>query len=208
MNQIALLGDSIFDNKTYVVGPDVVEQLGAVLPPGWGTTLEAIDGAVVRHVPDQVHRLPKETTHVVVSAGGNDGLGCLPLLGERSTSVFETLDRFADIKAGFRRDYRQLLDAVTDTGLPAAVCTIYEPRFEQPQIQRAALTALSFFNDVIVYEATARRLPVIDLRRICTEDEDFANEIEPGIPGGAKIAAVIAQWALTTDPTDGAHVLP
>ena len=34
-------------------------------------------------------------------------------------------------------------------------------------------------------------LPVLDLRLICTEPGDYANEIEPGVPGGRKIAAGI-----------------
>jgi hypothetical protein len=32
---------------------------------------------------------------------------------------------------------------------------------------------------------------VLDLRLICTEPGDYANEIEPGIPGGRSIAAGI-----------------
>ena len=44
-----------------------------------------------------------------------------------------------------------------------------------------------------------RELPVIDLRLICTEPEDYANEIEPGIPGGRKIAAAILNLVQTHD---------
>lgn len=35
-------------------------------------------------------------------------------------------------------------------------------------------------------------MPLLDLRLICNEDEDFANPIEPSVNGGAKIAAAIA----------------
>jgi hypothetical protein len=44
---------------------------------------------------------------------------------------------------------------------------------------------LSVFNDTITREA-ARGLALIDLRLICTEDEDLANPIEPSVIGGAR----------------------
>jgi hypothetical protein len=50
---------------------------------------------------------------------------------------------------------------------------------------------LNIFNDCILREAITHGLPVLDLRLICTEAEDYANEIEPGVPGGRKIAAGI-----------------
>jgi hypothetical protein len=58
--------------------------------------------------------------------------------------------------------------------------------------QRTAVAGLALFNDIITREAFARRLPVVDLRLVCNEDADFANPIEPSVPGGAKIAATIA----------------
>ena len=39
---------------------------------------------------------------------------------------------------------------------------------------------------------SARGLPVIDLRLVCTEPADYANPIEPSVQGGRKIAAAIA----------------
>jgi len=84
-------------------------------------------------------------------------------------------------------------DGITKpTGRPAlAVCTVYEPNFPDPQVHRLTTTALNLFNDCIVREAAIRGLPVLDLRLICTKPEDYANEIEPGVPGGKKIAAGI-----------------
>jgi hypothetical protein len=71
MNHIVLLGDSVFDNATYVKGgPDVIRQLQAKLPDGWSATLCAIDGSMVQHVKSQLSRLPHDPTHLVVSAGG------------------------------------------------------------------------------------------------------------------------------------------
>ncbi len=51
MNHIVLLGDSIFDNKSYVRGGlDVVAHLRRQMPAEWKATLRAIDGNVVENV--------------------------------------------------------------------------------------------------------------------------------------------------------------
>ena len=72
---VILLGDSIFDNAPYVPGkPPVVEQLQSLLPGGWEATLLAVDGHVTNDVPGQLARLPEDSTHLVVSVGGNDAL--------------------------------------------------------------------------------------------------------------------------------------
>ena len=52
---VVLLGDSIFDNASYVAGgPDVVTHLRSVLPPGWRATLAAVDGDVTTGVGRQL----------------------------------------------------------------------------------------------------------------------------------------------------------
>jgi hypothetical protein len=55
------------------------------------------------------------------------------------------------------------------------------------------------FNDVILREAFAAGLPVIDLRLICHEATDYAasSPIEPSVTGGAKIARAIAEVVTT-----------
>jgi hypothetical protein len=53
------------------------------------------------------------------------------------------------------------------------------------------VTALKLFNDLIIREAFARGVPLLDLRLICDRDEDYANPIEPSLKGGKKIAAAI-----------------
>ena len=98
----------------------------------------------------------------------------------------------ADAAEQFQRGYRIMLDGVTMTRLPVAVCTIYDPRFPDPQRRRLASSGLAVFNDRITREAFRRGMPLIDLRLICDDDEDFANAIEPSVRGGAKIAAAIA----------------
>ena len=73
---IVLIGDSIFDNASYVPGgPSVIEHVRRCLPRDWEATLLAIDGATVSGVEHQLTRMPKTASHLVLSAGGNDALG-------------------------------------------------------------------------------------------------------------------------------------
>jgi GDSL-like Lipase/Acylhydrolase family len=201
MNHVVLLGDSVFDNAAYVAGGhDVVKQLRSLLPSGWRATLGAVDGSVTGGVERQLGRLPPDASHLVVSAGGNDALGYASILEARAQSVAEAVDRLASVRERFGQDYERMLDRVMERRLPTAVCTIYDTRIPQPR-WRLVVTALSVFNDCITRAAFARDLPVIDLRLLCDQDEDYANPIEPSVRGGEKIAAAIA-GLLVTPPAD------
>jgi hypothetical protein len=204
MTHVVLLGDSIFDNKAYVgAGPDVVEQLRAALPAGWQATLAAVDGSTIADVARQLSGVPEGATHLVVSTGGNDVLEHEPLLAERAYAVTEVLDKLSKIRAAFEANYVAMLDAVTTTKLPVAVCTIYESNFEDAQLRRIANTALTIFNDIITREVFARGLPLIDLRLIFDSPADYADPIEPSAQGGGKLACVIAEVVTTHDFATG-----
>jgi hypothetical protein len=201
MGHVVLLGDSVFDNGAYVRPgePDVVRQLRSTLPTSWRATLAAVDGAVTRSVPGQLGRMPPDATHLVVSAGGNDALCQQDVLEGRTRSVAEGLLELADVRDAFTRDYRAMLDAVLGRDLPTAVCTVYDPRFQDLSRQRIAVVALALFNDVVTREAFRRGLPVVDLRLVSSEEADYANPIEPSAYGGAKIALAIADVVLRHD---------
>jgi lysophospholipase L1-like esterase len=193
MSHIILLGDSIFDNGVYVPGqPDVVKQLRAVLPDGWKASLLAVDGAVTRSVAAQVARLPSDASHLVVSVGGNDALGESHILGAAVRLVGEGIALLAEAQERFARNYADMLQTVLAVGLPTALCTIYDTPTSAPN-QRIIRTALAIFNDIITRAAFSEGLPLIDLRLICNEDEDYANPIEPSAKGGAKMAAAISR---------------
>ena len=80
-----------------------------------------------------------------------------------------------------------------------AVCTVYDPNFPDLLMQRLTTTALNIFNDCILREAITYGLPVVDLRFICTQPKDYANEIEPGFAGGRKIAQAILRLVQNHD---------
>jgi len=190
---VVLLGDSIFDNKAYVGdGPDVIKQLGALLPAGSTATLAARDGSTTADIETQLAAMPSDATHLVVSVGGNNALEEKGLIEEKAHSVAEVLDKLAKIKAAFKKDYAAMLEGVLARKLPTAICTIYEARYQDPTTRAIAATGLSVFNDVILREAFSRGLPVIDLRLVFVDDADYANDIEPSGQGGAKIAKAIA----------------
>lgn len=190
---VVLLGDSVFDNKAYVAGgPDVVTQLRARLPKGWRASLAAVDGAVTADVARQLGRMPHETTHLVVSVGGNDALGESHILSSPARMVGEAVMMLAEAQERFAGNYAYMLEGVLGLGLPTALCTIYDTPSSAPN-HRVIRSALSLFNDVITRAAFGNALPLIDLRLICSEDEDYANPIEPSAKGGEKIAAAIAR---------------
>jgi hypothetical protein len=194
MKHIILLGDSIFDNAAYVKGGlDVIAHLRQQIPVEWKASLRAVDGSVVGDVQRQTLDLPDDATHLVVSAGGNDALMNSDLLQQRASSFAEVLSRLADVAAAFERQYREMLEGVLSLKKPTAVCTIYYPRMPEPLIQKIAVSALTVFNDVITKQAFLAGVPLIDLRLVCDEDSDYANEIEPSEAGGGKIANVIVR---------------
>ena len=189
---LVLLGDSVFDNGAYIsAGPDVATQLRLALPARYKVTLLARDGAVAADLPHQIARLPDDASHMVVSVGGNDALCHLGVLDEPAGSMAEALERLARIRQAFRADYRDGLIPVVRLGLPICSCTIYDPRFPDPLRQRAAEVALSVFNDIITRAAAVHGLGLLDLRVLFNKDDDYANEREPSVHGGGKIAQSI-----------------
>ena len=192
MTHVALIGDSVFDNRVYVQPePDVQQQLRDALPDGWEVTLGAIDGSVTADVSKQLKGLPEDVSHIILSVGGNDGLQNMGILSEQVSSVAEGLGLLSGVVTEFQTAYRRVLEDLVATKILATVCTIYHPQFD-PTFQRVALMALSLFNDVILTEAMQMHLPVLDLRQIFDEASDYANEIEPSAHGGEKMATAIA----------------
>ena len=188
---VILAGDSIFDNASYVPGePCVTDQLRARVDDVFSVSMTAVDGDYVSDVWRQVRSLPEGATHILVSAGGNDALMHASKLGLEYSTSEDLFKEWAHIQEGFRRDYQQMLDAVLALRLHTAICTIYDA---VPIIGAIEVTALSLFNDVIIKEGITRGIPIVDLRCVCVEHEDYSSisPIEPSSRGGEKIASAI-----------------
>src|SRR5262245_24495702 len=107
---VVLLGDSIFDNASYV--PDrrpVIDQVCAALPHGWTATLLARDGHVIQDVAKQLKALPQDATHLFVSAGGNNTLEESIILSEAVRTVGQALSLIHDVRIRFKSLYRAML---------------------------------------------------------------------------------------------------
>ena len=208
MPHLVLVGDSIFDNAAYTGGgPDVVSQVRKMLPTGWTASLSAVDGAATGDVAEQVDRLPTETTHLVLSVGGNNALMEASVLDLPASSTAQAVGFLADVALEFEKDYRSAVGACLRPGLPLTICTIYNGCFPDPQYQRIVSTALMVFNDVILRVGIERRLAVIDLRAVCANPEDYANPIEPSSVGGEKIARVVVALVTGSNPYDQATLV-
>jgi hypothetical protein len=206
VTHIVLLGDSIFDNRSYTgAQPDVVTHLRTLLLESARATLLAVDGATTRSMASQIGKIPRDATHAVVSVGGNDALGHSDLLQIPARFTADPL-RFLGERIGrFEADYRAAVVPVLRLGLPATLCTIYNGALTDPDQAARARIALMMFNDVIVRVAVEHFASVIDLRLVCNDSTDYANPIEPSGPGGLKIAKAIAR-ATGTRPI-GEHSL-
>ena len=135
-------------------------------------------------MPGQVPRIPEDATHLVVSIGGNDALGCLNLLDAPATSTAGALRLLGQAVDRFEANYRSTVRLVLDRGLPVTLCTIYNGAFEDPDLAARARIALMMFNDVILRAAFEYDASAIELRLIWNENVDYANPIEPSGEGG------------------------
>ena len=194
MPHLALLGDSIFDNASYVEpGSSVSDHLRSVLPKDWQVSLLAADGATTTVAMDQADRLPNDVSHLVLSAGGNDALWMSGNLFSLSTDdVRESLHKLGEQCREFQRSYRKLVQSLRSLQLPLVLCTVYD---SVPGLELPELTGLCTFNDVITRVAFEHSIPLIDLRVICNDSKDYSevSPIEPSSAGGLKIARAISK---------------
>ena len=210
MKHIILAGDSIFANQRYVPGePDVSNQLQGLMDEGDKVSLLAVDGHVINNVEGQLRNLPNDTTHLVISVGGNNAMRKLNELSRATRNIGDGFLKFHDLRKSFESDYIEMLTNALSFNIPTTLCTIYHPCFNHSDmervsdymeygvksetIQKMAMTALPIFNDIIFQEAVNFNLPVIDLRLIFNDKSDYANPIEPSAIGGLKMAKVIRE---------------
>jgi len=197
------MGDSIFDNKTYVpAGMAVTDHLSVLLPASWSATLLAVDGSKAADLLPQIAALPAGTTVAVLSIGGNDALECLGLLGEPVANVAQALQSLCANQARFKQEYEICVAQILKHNVPLVLCTIYD---SVPGLTPDLKTALSLFNDVIVRQGVKRGLQIIDLREVCAVAADYSpvSPIEPSSEGGQKIAQAIWNAMNARDAADG-----
>src|ERR1051326_744499 len=110
---VALLGDSILDNRAYTGSkPDVATHLRRFLLSASQVTLCAVDGSTTFDLERQISNVPADASHIVVSIGGNDALLNSDLLAMPVASTTQALSVFAERIVRFESAYRAAVDAV------------------------------------------------------------------------------------------------
>ena len=195
---LLMLGDSVFDNGTYVPGePDVKAQVSKRLnrlSNPTELTFEARDGAVMSDVLNhQIQDIPKDTTHIALSIGGNDLLGLSLYLEEKKGESFQqNLIFLSQLKQKFSKDFQKVIQKINSLDIPFTVCTIYYAGpIEKEGSKRIDLgdeLGLSG-TDVVVdaFDAAITEVAdkaencngIIDLRWLYDHPDCYANPIEP-----------------------------
>jgi len=206
---IVLLGDSTIDNGAYTDGgPAVPDHLAELLGDDGRVTMLAIDGSITEDIVGQLPQVPDDASHVLLSVGGNDAMLQVDVLSAPSSSVSESLATLAGTLDRFDAAYRACLDQVLALDLPTLTCTIYNGAFNLESGEQTVITAaLRMFNDVILQAGLDHGLTILDLRRVCTNRDDFANPIELNVVGGRKVATAILE-AVRLDVSRESRVVP
>jgi lysophospholipase L1-like esterase len=197
---VALVGDSTLDNGAYTGGgPAVADQLRVELGESHSVSLVAVDGDTTRDVPNRLRSVPKRTTHIVLSVGGNDALQHLDLLARPVTTVAEALSELSYALSSFEVNYRACLREVLKLDCPTIVCTVYNGDFP-PEERRVIECTVRLFDDVIIQAASDAGCPILDLRRTCVERSHYWDPIEPNEQGGRAIASALGKILLAGTP--------
>jgi len=185
---IVLIGDSIFDNASYVGQAESVSDILKREVSESKVSLLAVDGDITTDVHEQLKSFPADATHVFISCGGNDALINDGVLEDKCATVDEALQLLHDIKEQFRHNYIAMLEAVQSKHSRIAACTIYN---KVPGLNGSKNTALALFNEIILEVLSSKELPILDLRVICNEDSDYStiSPIETSVNGGRKIVS-------------------
>ena len=203
--QLVLLGDSIIDNKTYVLDGEfsVLEHIQSKTETP--VTQLALDGATTDDViSNQINVIPFGTSHIVLSVGGNDLLNEIGFLMEDfKYTPNQVLERCQSLIAPIRQKYESIVSQLQTTSRAnLLLCTVYEGNLDgsvmYDDIAISSRAMLSLFNDSVYKTHNLFGTDVLELRHIFTDKEDYANPIEPSHQGGEKLAEKLIRWVNAT----------
>ena len=86
-----------------------------------------------------------------------------------------------------------MLNAVLGKHSRVFVCTIYN---KVPGLSGRAVSALALYNETILEILSQHKIPILDLRVICSDERDYSkiSPIEPSRQGGGKIVREIVRY--------------
>jgi hypothetical protein len=182
---IILLGDSVFKNNLYVSNPavSIENQLKLENP---SLLNEAQDGAVIIDVFDQMEKLPesynKKTTHLYISAGGNDIIYYY-LYKNIPKSNLDQLDTI------FKK-YTKLINSLL-VKFDQSKVFLFDIYYPQSERYKPFYPIIKLWNQKIEDFTREKNIEFIPISREITEPTDLTHEIEPSSTGGLKIVQQI-----------------
>ena len=203
-SQLVLLGDSIIDNKTYVLDGEfsVFEHIQSKTETP--VIQLALDGATTDDViSKQINLIPFGASHIVLSVGGNDLLNEIDfLLEDFKYTPNQVLERCQSLIAPITQKYESIVSQLQTTSrVNLLLCTVYEGNLEgsvmYDDIAVSSRAMLSLFNDSVYKTHNMFKTEILELRNIFVSPEDYANPIEPSHIGGEKLAKAINKWVET-----------
>ena len=200
MAYVSLLGDSIIDNKVYVQPHELSVKEHLEEQSEYMFKQLAVDGHTTSDVLSfQLDKLPKLSTHKVLSIGGNDLLGQIYFLKNKEEfTVKEVMEQAVCKLAPIKDRYRTIVQNLSQQDSKILLCTVYEGNLLDDSLYSdiafASQAMVSMLNDIIFSTAATYKVDVLELRNIFTTPEDYANPIEPSHKGGKKLASGIIEW--------------
>ena len=205
---IALLGDSVFDNETYVKSREkAVESVVRTL--GYDCKLYAVDGAVISDVYSQIDKVKTELKSndiIILSIGGNNALGTLSLV---YNNIHLSVDKLLLLLNDFLLEFEEELDSLyshmsgTFRKLPICTTNIYYPCFDfqdrnlffhslkERGHHQKILKLVDSLNAIIQRKAKEYSFRLVDINSAFHSKIFYANEIEPSFEGSKLLANLI-----------------
>ena len=185
IRHLVLLGDAL---QNIDMGAEPAEAVLVPRPRNpWKLTVLQAPHVLQR---GRVSAIPPDATHIGICIDGGWAIETSGLLEGGAPSMRGALDALAAAADQFEEIFARLVAAALETGRPTVVCTLIPSRHEEISRRRAAGTALAIFNDRILRQAFAAKLSVVELRLVCDEDSDYANETLLSRAGVRKVANV------------------
>jgi hypothetical protein len=178
---IVLIGDSMLNNSTYVLGGESVPDLLSKKFVGNTVYNFAKDGATISDCYAQLDKISTDlnnsNTYVVFSCGGNNILNSRVKMDQTAINKLFT-------------EYSELVKSIKTR---ASNSLIYVLNLYTPTSGRYVSyhSAINQWNKLLEDNAPSLQYEIIKTSNLLVTDEDFAYNIEPSYKGGKKIADAI-----------------
>lgn len=188
VENIILLGDSVFKNNLYVSGKNSVEDILHRRIPYLLNNSQ--DGAVIVDLYSQMEKIPvslnNTNTNIFVSTGGNDLINYYFNKNISNSNLYIIDDMF--------QKYIKFIDSlcVKMDKCNIVLLDIYYPKSKQ-YIEYYPF--IKIWNKKLYNLSKLKELEILKISDTMSEEDDFTHHIEPSIKGGNKIATAICDYS-------------